>query len=157
MGLGRKAEPAGREMRAAECLRPPMLSKGTKTPPTPTAAATALTPRAACSFHLHFTLVRADFPLRPLPCSSKAIIRMRFCAGFCLKNSSNLTEMFPMTQTDLAATIQPTAFAEWIRSASTPHKLAAYHGMLTPLELDAPAAESAALATAAACHDLGWL
>jgi folate-binding protein YgfZ len=82
---------------------------------------------------------------------------MRFCAGFCLKNSSNLTEMFPMTQTDLAATIQPTAFAEWIRSASTPHKLAAYHGMLTPLELDAPAAESAALATAAACHDLGWL
>jgi folate-binding protein YgfZ len=62
-----------------------------------------------------------------------------------------------MTQTDLAATVQPTAFAELIRSASTHHELAAYHGVLTPLELDAPTAESAALATAAAGHDLGWL
>lgn len=32
-----------------------------------------------------------------------------------------------------------------------------YHGVLTPLELDAPATEIAALISATAAHDLGWL
>ena len=62
-----------------------------------------------------------------------------------------------MTQIDLAATVQPTAFAVLLESAATPHELAPYRGALTPLQLDAPEAETAALATAAACHDLGWL
>jgi folate-binding protein YgfZ len=62
-----------------------------------------------------------------------------------------------MTHIDLASTPQTTAFAELLDSAATPHELALYRGVLTPRELDAPAAESAALATAAAGHDLGWL
>jgi folate-binding protein YgfZ len=44
-----------------------------------------------------------------------------------------------------------------MESAATPHQNAVYRGVLTPRELDAPAAESAALARAAAGHDLGWL
>jgi folate-binding protein YgfZ len=64
---------------------------------------------------------------------------------------------FLMTQIDLAATAQSTAFALLMESAATPHELAVYRGVMTPRELDAPDAESAALATGAACHDLGWL
>jgi folate-binding protein YgfZ len=62
-----------------------------------------------------------------------------------------------MTQIDLALTPQTTAFADLLESAATPHELVLYRGVLTPRELDAPAAESAALATSAAGHDLGWL
>jgi folate-binding protein YgfZ len=62
-----------------------------------------------------------------------------------------------MTQIDLASPTQATALALLMESAMTPHELAVYRGVLTPLELDAPAAELAALATGAACHDLGWL
>jgi folate-binding protein YgfZ len=62
-----------------------------------------------------------------------------------------------MTETDLAATVHPTALAELLRSAATPNELAVYRGVLTPRELDAPEAESAALAKAAAGHDMGWL
>jgi folate-binding protein YgfZ len=62
-----------------------------------------------------------------------------------------------MTQIDLAATPQATAFAELLESAATPHHLAPYCGVLTPRELDAPIAESEALAKGAAGHDLGWL
>jgi folate-binding protein YgfZ len=62
-----------------------------------------------------------------------------------------------MTQIDLAATPQATAFAELLESAATPHELAVYRGVLTPRELDAPGAESAALSKGAAGHDLGWL
>jgi folate-binding protein YgfZ len=62
-----------------------------------------------------------------------------------------------MTQTDVASTAQPTAFAELLGSAATPHELSVYRGVLTPRELDEPATESAALATGAAAHDLGWL
>ena len=62
-----------------------------------------------------------------------------------------------MTEIALASTPQATAFAELLESAATPHELAVYRGVLTPRELDAPGAESAALATAAAGHDLGWL
>jgi folate-binding protein YgfZ len=62
-----------------------------------------------------------------------------------------------MTQIDLAATPQATAFAELLESAATPHRLVPYRGVLTPQELDAPIAESEALANGAAGHDLGWL
>ncbi|MGO9336104.1 MAG: YgfZ/GcvT domain-containing protein [Terracidiphilus sp.] len=61
-----------------------------------------------------------------------------------------------MTQIDLAATPQATAFAELLESAATPHHLAPYCGVLTPRELDAPVAESEALANGVAGHDQGW-
>src|SRR5580658_3464516 len=62
-----------------------------------------------------------------------------------------------MTQTDLALPAQATPFTLLMESAATPYELAIYRGVQTPRLLDAPTAESAALATAAACHDLGWL
>jgi len=62
-----------------------------------------------------------------------------------------------MTQIDFAATAQPTPFAILLENAATPHELGVYRGVLTPLELDAPDAETAALATGTGCHDLGWL
>jgi folate-binding protein YgfZ len=62
-----------------------------------------------------------------------------------------------MTQIDVALTAPPTAFAELLKSVSNSHELAVYRGVLTPLELDAPSAESEALAGGAAGHDLGWL
>ena len=52
---------------------------------------------------------------------------------------------------------QPTPLASLLETALTPHELGAYRGVLTPLELDAPESEIAALATGAAVHDLGWL
>jgi len=63
----------------------------------------------------------------------------------------------PMTHTDLAATILPTALAALLDSPTDRHARVAYRGVLTPRELDAPEAETAALATGAAVHDLGWL
>jgi len=62
-----------------------------------------------------------------------------------------------LTQIALASTIQATPLAALLDSAATPHDLAPYRGVLTPLELDAPAAETAALVSGAAIHDLGWL
>jgi len=62
-----------------------------------------------------------------------------------------------MTQTDIAASAQLTPFAVLLESVATPHELAAYRGVLTPVRLDAPDVETAALTTTAACHDLGWL
>jgi folate-binding protein YgfZ len=62
-----------------------------------------------------------------------------------------------MTETDLAASPQATAFAALLETAATPHDLALYRGVLTPQQLDAPAEETAALAAEAAVHDLGWL
>ncbi len=62
-----------------------------------------------------------------------------------------------MTEIELAASPQATAFAALLESASFPHQLSVYRGVLTPLVLDAPCAETAALATSAACHDMGWL
>src|ERR1035437_6963038 len=59
-----------------------------------------------------------------------------------------------MTETDLSlATPIATLFAQ----AATPPELVAYRGVLTPRELDAPERETAALVSAAAVHDLGWL
>jgi folate-binding protein YgfZ len=62
-----------------------------------------------------------------------------------------------MTEIALAAPSQATALAVLLESAALPHELAVYRGVLTPRELDAPVAETAALSTAAAVHDLGWL
>jgi folate-binding protein YgfZ len=67
-----------------------------------------------------------------------------------------------MTQTDvtemeLATTAQPTALATLLEASTTPHELGNYRGVLTPLRLDAAEAETAALTTGAAVHDLGWL
>jgi folate-binding protein YgfZ len=61
-----------------------------------------------------------------------------------------------MTETDLAITTQVTALATLLQSVHPSHELAAYRGILTPRELDAPARETAALVSGAAVHDLGW-
>jgi folate-binding protein YgfZ len=50
-----------------------------------------------------------------------------------------------------------TPLARLLGSTSTPPVLQAYRGALTPRELDAPEAETAALVSSAAAHDLGWL
>jgi folate-binding protein YgfZ len=62
-----------------------------------------------------------------------------------------------MPESDLAANLQATAVAAMLESARTPHELAVYRGALTPQELDAPEVETAALASGAAIHDLGWM
>ncbi len=61
----------------------------------------------------------------------------------------------PMSE--LTINLQATALAEHLESTHIPHELAAYHGVLTPRQLDAPAAEIEALAQGAAIHDLGWM
>ena len=62
-----------------------------------------------------------------------------------------------MTEIALAATTPATALAVLLESAAIPHALVDYRGVLTPRQLDAPVAETAALARAVAVHDLGWL
>jgi folate-binding Fe-S cluster repair protein YgfZ len=62
-----------------------------------------------------------------------------------------------MTQTEFAATAPATAFAHLLATAAAPHELSVYRGVLTPRQLDAPQAESAAFVSGAAGHDLGWL
>jgi folate-binding protein YgfZ len=97
----------------------------------------------------------------------------------------NRRKISPMTQTDVSATtpanhptdqdlsagtpanhptdqtrsaeIKATALATLLAQAVTPPEPVAYRGVLTPRELDAPARETAALVSAAAVHDLGWL
>ena len=76
---------------------------------------------------------------------------MRDCGKALLMTETDLTEI------DLAATVQATPLATLLESSATPHELRAYRGVLSPLELDAPALEIAALAKGAAIHDLGWL
>jgi folate-binding protein YgfZ len=62
-----------------------------------------------------------------------------------------------MPETDLAANLQATAVAAMLETSRVPHELIAYRGALTPRALDAPEAETEALATGAAIHDLGWM
>ena len=62
-----------------------------------------------------------------------------------------------MPETDLAQNLQATALAAMLEQAHTPHELAVYRGALTPRGLDAPEMETAALASGAAIHDLGWM
>lgn len=63
----------------------------------------------------------------------------------------------PMAETDLAANLQATAVAAMIESAHIRHEVSVYRGALTLRALDAPEAETAALAQGAAIHDLGWM
>jgi folate-binding protein YgfZ len=63
-----------------------------------------------------------------------------------------------MIESDLAAPSTATPLANLLlESLALPHQLAAWRGVLTPQELDAPEAETAALLSSAAVHDLGWL
>ncbi|MFZ0744408.1 MAG: folate-binding protein [Terracidiphilus sp.] len=62
-----------------------------------------------------------------------------------------------MTESDLATFNLATPLATLLASAAKPPKLAEYRGAMTPLELDAPATEIAALVRGAAVHDLGWM
>jgi len=52
---------------------------------------------------------------------------------------------------------RPTSLASLLAQTAAGPELAAYRGVLTPLKLDAPEKETAALVSAAAVHDLGWL
>ncbi len=62
-----------------------------------------------------------------------------------------------MAESDLATNLQASALAMHLESKRIPHELAVYRGVLTPRELDASEAETAALTAGAAIHDLGWM
>ena len=62
-----------------------------------------------------------------------------------------------MTETRLAVSALPTPLTSLLNSAVRPPRTAEYRGVVTPQELDAPTGETAALATSAAAHDLGWM
>jgi folate-binding protein YgfZ len=62
-----------------------------------------------------------------------------------------------MTEPAIAATPSSTPLATFLASTAKSPRLSEYRCVLTPRELDAPAAETAALTRTAAMHDLGWL
>src|ERR1035441_596811 len=62
-----------------------------------------------------------------------------------------------MIEPDLAAPTMATPLATLLESLALPPELASWRGVLTPRELDVPEAETAALLTSSAIHDLGWL
>ena len=66
-----------------------------------------------------------------------------------------------MAETNLAETvstsIRATPLASLLEPSPRSPELVAYRGVLTPRHLDAPEVETAALASGAAVHDLGWL
>lgn len=62
-----------------------------------------------------------------------------------------------MTELNLAAPPAPTMLAGFLASAVPQPLTAVYQGVLTPVQLDARPSEIAALVSAAAVHDLGWL
>ena len=62
-----------------------------------------------------------------------------------------------MTDIALAATPTATPLTAWLESGDSHPQTATYRGAITPAQLDAPEAETAALACGAAVHDLGWL
>jgi len=82
---------------------------------------------------------------------------MRFDAKFSEKILHRSAEKHPMPETDLAQNLQATALAGLLESSRISRELTVYRGALTPAELDAPEAETAALAFGAAIHDLGWM
>lgn len=61
------------------------------------------------------------------------------------------------TDEELLAGFRATVLAALLGQGAAGPELVAYCGVLTPRELDAPGRETAALAFAAAAHDLGWL
>ena len=86
----------------------------------------------------------------------KAIIRMRHCASFHQKCVQAPVNRSPMTD-NLAVTALPTPLASQLASVSNSPKLVEYRGALTAQTFDVRASETAALATSAAAHDLGWM
>ena len=62
-----------------------------------------------------------------------------------------------MIETAPGASTPATPLALLLASSTKPHELTEYRGTLTPLELDAPEQETAALTELAGVHDLGWL
>lgn len=62
-----------------------------------------------------------------------------------------------MTHADLATTVPSTPLATLLAAGAKPLPLMEYRGVFAARELDAPAAETAALAKGAAAHDLGWM
>jgi len=62
-----------------------------------------------------------------------------------------------MADLNLAATPAATVLAGFLASTNPPPHIAACHGVLTPIELDARPDELEALISGAAAHDLGWL
>ena len=58
---------------------------------------------------------------------------------------------------NLAVTVLPTLLAAQLSSGANAPRLVEFRGALTPQQLDAPAAEIAALTSGAAAHDLGWM
>ena len=62
-----------------------------------------------------------------------------------------------MAESNLTETMKATPLASIFESSRTPPELVLYRGVSTPRQLDAPEAETAALASGAAVHDLGWL
>jgi len=62
-----------------------------------------------------------------------------------------------MADLNVAASPAATVLAGFLVSTDPPPHFAAYHGVLTPTELDAPEDELEALISGAAVHDLGWL
>jgi folate-binding protein YgfZ len=62
-----------------------------------------------------------------------------------------------MTESAIAPTALVTPLAAQLIAAAKPPRLVEYRCVQTPLELDAPATETAALTAGVAVHDLGWM
>lgn len=62
-----------------------------------------------------------------------------------------------MTDIALAATPTATPLTARLSSGDSKPQTGTHHGVITPVQLDAPAAETAALVSGAALHDLAWL
>ena len=62
-----------------------------------------------------------------------------------------------MTDLNVAASPAPTVLAGFLTSTDPQLPCAVYHGVLSPVELDARPGEIEALISGAAVHDLGWL
>ncbi|HWG22073.1 MAG TPA: hypothetical protein VG225_16205 [Terracidiphilus sp.] len=62
-----------------------------------------------------------------------------------------------MTDIALAASLPATPLTVWLASGESQLNSGPWHGVVTPLQLDALRGETAALASAAALHDAGWL
>jgi folate-binding protein YgfZ len=82
---------------------------------------------------------------------------MRFGAVFALETTHLNAEKLRMTETALTASPTATPLAALLASTEPHPGMSPYHGVLTPLELDARASETEALIAGAAVHDLGWL
>jgi folate-binding protein YgfZ len=79
---------------------------------------------------------------------------MRSGARFPQKIMPEPAKRSPMTETDLSLAAP---LATLLAQTAAGPELVAYRGVLTPRELDATERETAALVSAAAVHDLGWL